>query len=210
MRSIKLVTLLLVIITLTACSPSGFLIGKKATKTPTLRPARTPTLKPQATKVLSTKTPIGNRNAGNQLNFPLIIARSPLTVVHTTGDLYQLQPGTPQALPDFLHPDLACKWMGVGGQVFLKDRRSVIGLVVEVTGKLNNQIITFLGLTGNAPEIGPGGYEIRLADYPIATTQALRLRLLDLSGNTLSDPVTFQTYDDCQRNLILINFSHGE
>jgi hypothetical protein len=119
---------------------------------------------------------------------------------------YSLQPGTPVGLPAFVHTNLACKWMGVGGQVFALDSTPVTGLVVELGGTLEGQAISQLSLTGAATEWGPGGYEFTLASQPVESSGTLWLRALDLSGKPVSDKIFFTTYQDCSKNQVMINF----
>jgi hypothetical protein len=119
---------------------------------------------------------------------------------------YSLQPGTPVGLPSFVHTDLACKWMGVGGQVFALDSTPVQGLVVELGGTLAGQPISQLSLTGASTEWGPGGYEFTLASQPVESSGTLWLRALDLNGKPVSDKIFFTTYQDCSKNQVMINF----
>lgn len=84
----------------------------------------------------------------------------------------------------------------------------VTGLIVRLGGTLPG--ITFpqpmLTLTGVALNYGPGGYEFPLAEKPIASKRSLWLQLLDQSGLPLSEKAYFDTYESCDKNLILINF----
>jgi hypothetical protein len=61
-------------------------------------------------------------------------------------------------------------------------------------------------MTGLAPQYGPGGYEITLGDRPLDSDDALTVQLFDQAMLPLSDKVTFDTFEDCDRNLILVNF----
>ena len=53
---------------------------------------------------------------------------------------------------------------------------------------------------------GRGGYEFTLADHPIASKQSAWVQLLDQSNLPLSPKVYFNTYEDCSKNLIIVNF----
>lgn len=119
---------------------------------------------------------------------------------------YALQPNTPVLLSGFAHPDLSCQWMGVAGQVFAASGVPRTDVVVNITGTLNGKAFTFMGLTGAAKAYGPGGYEIKLSDQPLASAATLFIQLTDLQGKVLSDQIPFNTYQDCQKNLILFNF----
>lgn len=99
---------------------------------------------------------------------PTIKIATPVPVVPTPIPMkYTLQPGTPVAVGGFVHSDLGCNWMGVGGQVFALDSTPVKQLVVELGGTMNGQAVSQLSLTGAATQWGPGGYEFTLADHPI-------------------------------------------
>ncbi len=134
-----------------------------------------------------------------QISTPVPLAPTPIPMK------YQLQPGTPAVISGFVHSDLGCNWMGVGGQVFALDSTPVKQLVVELGGTLNGQAISQLSLTGTATLWGPGGFEFSLANHPIDSSGTLWLRLLDLNGNPLSNRIYFTTYSDCSKNTVLIN-----
>jgi len=123
---------------------------------------------------------------------------------------YIVQPGTPVHTANFVNPGAACDWMGIGGQVFGRDEKPVSGLIVEVGGNLDGEPILVLSLTGNSSVLGPGGYEITLADKTIASQETLWLQLYDLNGMPQSEKISFDTMageGSCDKNLIIINFS---
>jgi hypothetical protein len=120
---------------------------------------------------------------------------------------YGLQPGTPAAVAGFVHSDLGCNWMGIGGQVFALDSTPVKQLVVELGGTLNGQPISQLSLTGTATQWGPGGFEFTLANHPIDSSGTLWMRLLDLNADPISNRIYFTTYSDCTKNTILVNLT---
>jgi hypothetical protein len=124
--------------------------------------------------------------------------------------LYFVQSGTPAQTSNFVNPSAACDWMGIGGQVFGRDDKPVSGLIVEVGGTLDSEPILVLALTGASSVLGPGGFEITLADKTIASQQTLWLQLYDLNGMPQSEKISFDTVSgegSCDKNLIIINFS---
>lgn len=120
------------------------------------------------------------------------------------------QTGTPVGTTNFLHPDAGCSWMGVGGQVFSQNERPINGLIVEAGGTLDGSPLLLLTMTGDSTALGPGGYEIKLADKPVASEGSLWLQLHDLNGNPQSEKIFFDTYGGeggCDKNLVIINFT---
>jgi hypothetical protein len=121
------------------------------------------------------------------------------------------QPGSPVAMENPVN-ELACDYMGVGGQVFDLTGSPVFNLDVHVIGDLDGQPIDLHSLTGTAgvESLGPGAYLINLSNHPVASKGDLSIQLSDTSGNPLSDAIQFDTYDTCndteRLNFILFNF----
>jgi hypothetical protein len=99
-----------------------------------------------------------------------------------------------------------CDWMGVGGRVVDLQNRPATGITVQLVGTLDRRYIDQTSLTGTALAYGQSGFEFTLADHPISSRSALYVRLLDQAGLSLSEKVIFETFEDCQKNLVLINF----
>lgn len=119
--------------------------------------------------------------------------------------LYGVQPGTPVIIPGFPHPELGCKWMGIGGQVFDYGSNPVKPLVVQLKGTIGGTTVDQLSVTGTAKEWGEGGFEFKIADKPAESSGTLYVQFFDLAGIPVSGPVYLTTYADCSRNSILIN-----
>jgi hypothetical protein len=119
---------------------------------------------------------------------------------------YLPQIGSPVWLPNFAYPELGCNWMGVAGQVLDTDDVPIQNLIIEIGGSLEGSEVFKIGLTGLASIYGPGGYEIVLSDHGVDSSQMMWIQIHDLIGQDLSDRVYFDTFADCERNLILINF----
>jgi len=118
--------------------------------------------------------------------------------------LYVPQPGIPAAIHNFVQPQAACDWMGIGGQVFDRSGLPANGMVVKVSGALEGKSVDIVVLTGSSLQFGPGGFDIYLADHPIAA-HSLTLQLFDISGVPKSMPLLLQTYGTCQQNLLVVN-----
>ncbi len=113
----------------------------------------------------------------------------------------------PQALSANLYdPNRDCSWMGVAGRVFDRDSRPVKGIRVALTGYLGFNKVDLLSLSGTALIYGPSGYEFTLSNTSVASTKRLSIQLFDQSDLPLSPKVEFNTYAECETNLILIDF----
>lgn len=119
---------------------------------------------------------------------------------------YIPQMGAPVWLPNFAHSELGCNWLGVAGQVLNQDNHPANHLIIEVGGFLDGTEVLGIGLTGLAADYGTGGYEIVLSDHVVDSSQTMWIQIHDITGNDLSNRIFFDTFDDCGRNLILINF----
>lgn len=95
-----------------------------------------------------------------------------------------------------------CDWMGIAGQAFARNGEPLAGLVVHLEGGgLSRE-----ALTGSMLAYGPGGYELQLSDHLAATTGVYRVQLRDVRGQPLSDRIPVDTFADCPRNLLVVNF----
>jgi hypothetical protein len=161
-----------------------------STPAPASDSTQTPTAIPPTTAVTPTKT-IQPRAEGDSPQSDPVIYK------------YGIQTGSPLIIQAWSHD---CDWMGIGGQVFDIKGQPVVGVIVEVGGRLNGQSIFGLSITGIDSGYGPGGYEIQLADEPINSDLETWIQLKDASGQSVSPQVYLQTFDTCLQNLILLNF----
>ncbi len=131
--------------------------------------------------------------------------------VEIMGDMpVVLHDGSPQYIPaTSFHPDFGCNWMGVAGQVIDVNGAPVQGLIVEVGGTLAGENIgnpTVLQATGLATAYGEAGFEVKLSDEPIESSGSVWIQVLDQAGLPLSERISFFTFEDCEKNLIIIYF----
>jgi hypothetical protein len=95
-----------------------------------------------------------------------------------------------------------CNWMGIGGQVYDVQGRPLIGYVVALDGgNLSGN-----SLSGTQPQYGPAGYEFKLADAPKATSGMYRVQLRDPQNVPVSDWIRVETFAECTKNVLLVNF----
>lgn len=119
---------------------------------------------------------------------------------------FSLQEGAPFYLPNFNHPAEGCGWMGLAGQVFAEDDTEILGLTV-IAGNINDgEENASAAITGLSTAYGLGGYEIQLANIPVESTATYWVQVFDQDGEPLTAKLFFNTYEDCEQNLILINF----
>lgn len=84
---------------------------------------------------------------------------------------------------------------------------AVKGVFVQLGGSMSGEeVIDKMTMTGLANQYGDGGFEFTLADAPVATSGTMWIQVLDQQNLPLSDRIYFDTYDDCQKNLIIIYF----
>jgi hypothetical protein len=178
------------------------------TITPTSRNELPPTWTPEPSQeptATSTERPTSTPEP-TATEISLAPTESP-TAGPTPAFSFALQAGSPQTIPNIYHPELGCNWMGVAGQAFALNGGPATGLIVQVGGSLGGQPFdTRISLTGAVPQYGQGGYEIPLADKAIDSTGTLWVQLVDVSNQPFSDKIFFDTFADCQKNLIVINF----
>jgi len=168
------------------------------TWTPTPPPTPQPTDTPRPTNTLiPTSTPFG---AATDTPGPS----------DTPGPMsFALLRGDPQAISARVyHPGIGCTFLGVSGQALDVRGNAVEGMVVQLGGTIEGRTFpTQTTLTGLVLS-SDGRYEFSIADHPIASKHTLWVQLLDQSGLiAMSDKIFFDTFDDCERNLIIVNFS---
>jgi len=95
-----------------------------------------------------------------------------------------------------------CNWMGIAGQAFDLNGNPIVGYIIHLEGGgLNADAIT-----GSKAAYGAGGYEFFLNDHVVQTTGEYKVQLLNPSGTALSDFIPVNTFADCSKNLLLVNF----
>ncbi|MBE9524967.1 MAG: hypothetical protein IMY76_07690 [Chloroflexi bacterium] len=120
--------------------------------------------------------------------------------------IYAVQLGSPVAMPNWSHTELGCNLVAVAGQVFGQDGAPELGIIIETGGSIGEQTILGLSVTGVIDLYGPGSYEIHLADHTVSTQGDIWIQIKGTSGEVLSPKIYFDTYEDCDKNLILMNF----
>ncbi len=167
------------------------------TWTPTLTPppTSTPTVTPTRPPATPTTTPT---------RFVLPTWTPTATNTPTPRPSFAPSANSPSWMPS---PNHGCDWMGVGGQVLDSAGNPVNGITVFLGGKYEGKPIQLTTTTVSGTAFGDGGYEIKLADDPNSVKETLYVQLYAADGAPVSRQVYFRTYDDCQKNLIRIDFA---
>lgn len=116
---------------------------------------------------------------------------------------FELQPTGVMAIQGFY----GCNWEGVAGQVFDLAGIPIQNLILHLGGFWAGQTVSAEKLTGSASQYGPAGYEFLLGTQTLGSTQALWIQMFDSTHKEISARVYLDTYNDCARNLILVNFN---
>ena len=179
-----------------------------ATDTPTVTSTPMPgtsSPEPSDTRAVPTYTATATATKTKPPPTPTKPGPTPKPSATTSKFRYTLQLGSPTYLANFLNTS-GCNWFGIVGRVFGLDNNPVINLTVHLEGGGVNADV----VTGSGPSaLGPGGYQIPLADHPIDTTDTYHVQLRNNTGTPLSDVYSIRTYGDCPRNLVMVNFTQN-
>jgi len=100
-----------------------------------------------------------------------------------------------------------CNWEGVAGQVFDLAGIPIQNLILHLEGSWAGNAVSTEKLSGSASQYGPAGYEFLLGTQTRDSTQALWIQVFDATHKAISARIYLDTYNDCARNLILVNFN---
>jgi len=180
---------------------------------------KTPYLSPTSPTATSTKTPNpasptpGNTSTPTPTSTPTATSTFTPTPTYTATPLpYSVQILNPYYLENFARNDLGCKWLGIAGQIFDSRGQVQTDIIIKAGGEINGiPVEEDMTMPLTNPEIdtayGPGGYEITLGSAPADSDLTAWIQLYNLTGDPLTERIFFVTYNDCQKNLILMNFS---
>ena len=206
----NLLTMLLLLSTL--CMLSGFMmifINPYVSFNPFPPPTLPPTLSfptPTATLPVITLPPTWTPSPTITPTATWTPVATPTPPFTPTPYPYELQPGTPTyTTSKVFHSDAGCNWLGVAGQVLDANGQAVVVNVI-VRGELAGTPVELYTISGMATNFGPGGFDIQLADHPIASEHTLYIQLVDPNGIPISPQIYFDTHDSCDENIVLINF----
>ncbi|HLF72921.1 MAG TPA: hypothetical protein VI524_01125 [Anaerolineales bacterium] len=108
------------------------------------------------------------------------------------------------------YPELACSYFIIGGEAVDVQNSPFYFGIVKIGGTLNGHTIDpemHTTVTGVATQFGPAGFEIKLPEAPLVNSnETLWIQMFDTALTPLSDRKYFNTYNDCERNLIHVRF----
>lgn len=116
--------------------------------------------------------------------------------------------GEPEMMSnDLIRPGLSCDYLIIAGQVWdLQDVPVTDSATIHLYGTLGGFTIDRFVLPGSAPVYGDSGYEFVLEGLVVDSEDSLTIRLEETNGLPISHGYPIQTFEDCQKNLILVNF----
>lgn len=115
--------------------------------------------------------------------------------------------GEPESMSSVLfRQELGCDWLVIAGQVWDLQDKPVTGLTLHLFGELAGFSIDRYVLTGSAPAYGESGYEFALEGMVADSKDSLFIQLVDADGLPLSIPYSIETFNDCLRSRIVVNF----
>lgn len=136
-----------------------------------------------------------------------IFSDATATIPAVGKPLYVVQEGTPVyiAAPN-------CDGLYVAGQVFDKNGGPVVLIWIQLGGVLNDEpLYEEEALSGSATQWGQSGYEIKITENMANSIGEVYVQVYDQnSEDIVSELIFFNTFDDCDRNLVLINWVEVE
>jgi hypothetical protein len=171
------------------------------TPTPTVYVSPTatllPSITPPATNTPPNLTPVTDTPEPTETPTPTRTPKAPFSAASVNSIESVI-------IPHLLNA--GCNWQGVGGTVDDQNGSPIIGIVVRLAGRLDGKSIELTTVSGVSPEYGKSGFEFVLGDTPANSHETLYVQLLDQAGLPLSDKIYFDTFSDCEKNLVLVRF----
>lgn len=133
-------------------------------------------------------------------------------ITPTTGSTglkhFTVQEGTPLYLPY----SGGCGGLYIAGNVVDNAGNPLVFMLVRVGGTLGGETLQLEdALSGSNPNYSSSGWEVKIADAPIDSTGTVFVELYTLeSEDPVSDLIIVDTFNDCNQNLIMVNFVQDE
>ena len=160
---------------------------------------------PTATEEMTATATATNTTTATPTSTPTSTATATPT---PNTDLFEVQTGSPVYTVNFAHPEAACNWQGVAGQVLSKTGAPLTNYILKISGTYNGASVNQIGLSGlvtNTP-YGPGSFEFVLGTTPVESNDLLTIQVFSPTGTEVLGPISIDTYGSCSKNLQIINF----
>jgi len=179
-------------------------LPSSTTAAPILPPTWTPSPQPTRT-TRPTETPRPVETIGSA---SATFAQAPTFAPGDDGDFPYAIQGEPAAMANTVfHSGDSCDWQGVAGTVVDLQGKPMVGVLVRMIGYYDGRTINMTTLTGGASAwYGESGYEFVLGYEPLDSNDILAIQLVDQAMIPISNRVILDTYSDCDKNLVLVNF----
>lgn len=113
--------------------------------------------------------------------------------------------------PSYIAYGGGCSGVYLAGNVVDLNDRPVVLLTVRATGTIGDQTVDLEVLSGSNTDYSESGWEIKLSDQKADTFGTITVGLYAQGRfDPISDLVVINTYDDCSRNLAVVNFVQEE
>ena len=183
----------------------AILLPTRTATVPLPTPTETEIVMPTETPA-PTDTPVPIGPTSTVVGADQVIEEAP-TAKANAAYAYDLKSAPAPIDATLLYPGRGCNWLGVGGQVSDLSGRPVTGINVQMYGVADFRSMNVVTLTGTAQKYGEAGFEFTISDEKVFSSKGVFwIQLIDQQRNPLSKRVVFDTFDDCARNLIVINF----
>ena len=163
----------------------------------------------QETSILEGPTPTLTQTPSPAPTRTMTPSLTPTATSTATPEVYPfVLIGEPEMMSNnLIRPQLSCEYLIIAGEVWdLQDVPITDSATVHLYGSLGGFTIDQYALPGSAPVYGESGYEFVLEGLVVDSMGTLSIRLEETNGLPLSSEYGIQTFEDCQQNLILVNF----
>jgi hypothetical protein len=133
-----------------------------------------------------------------------VILATPISSETPEASLFfSAQEGSPSYLPY----SGGCDGLYVAGNVIDIDNNPVMLMTIRAAGTLGDQTIDLEALSGSDPDYTASGWEIKLSDTLVDTSGTLSVALYAQGSRApVSDIIFFDTFNDCSKNLVVVNY----
>ncbi|MFN2145236.1 MAG: hypothetical protein ACK2T7_07770 [Anaerolineales bacterium] len=181
--------------------------AKDPASDPAEQPAEDPQSDPTAAPTLPappTETPLPlPTNTPFPTATPVVINTPVKTPTLEPVEKFTAQEGTPSYIPY----SGGCSGLYVAGNITDIDHNPVMLMTVRAVGNLDGEEIFIEVLSGSNTDYTISGWEIKLSDTLVSSSGSITISLYQQGGwEPISEEVLIDTYNDCSRNLAVVNF----